>query len=557
MASDSNNEAIEKLAQLQQAYRDDLPFKLATIDALWQRLKQQFESELLNELYFKVHGLAGSAATYGYASLGEEAHRVQHTLQKMQKQDPMSLEPWAERIESSIRSMTKIGLASSGQALREQLPPLCRPLTTASQHANRGEVLLLEDDDALAEDTAFQLSQFGYRIDRIAKPKALGDCVRRKAYSVAIVDIMFPSGEEEGVDAVSLLRDQAVSLPPVIFISSRQDISARLMAVRSGGVAYFTKPLNIPALAEKLDELSATELQEPYRILIVDDDEMMAEYTATILEYSGMLTEIIHDPSTVQASLESFSPELILMDLYLPGCTGLELAEAIRQQEAYIGTPIVFYSVESSINMHLDAMRRGGDDFLIKPVKPEYLVTKIQARVSRARKIMSLMMRDSLTGLFNHTSLKEYLLREHAQARRYNSPLAYALIDLDNFKNVNDSYGHGAGDQVLKSLAQLLRQRVRKSDIVGRYGGEEFAIIFPGVDETGAATMLEQIREAFGAVVFSAGDERFSVTLSAGVADYQTYPEVADLFEQTDRALYSAKEQGRNRVLRASTLSPD
>lgn len=553
MDEDLNREVLVELKHLHQAYQARLPDKLAALERLWQSARERSDREALAELQRGVQHLVSSAGVYGYSRLSDEARQLHELLQALLREPLPQPERLAEAVVSRLEKLVLTAGEDGHQASEAILSRGCQPLSIETRHAQRGDVLLLDDETASVEP-AFQLSQFGYRVDRISDPTQLYDCVGQRPYGVVIVDLRFAASDREGIELITVLRHQQVRLPAVIFLSSQQDIGTRLLTVRAGGRAFFTKPLNVPLLAEKIDELLFVEKEEPYRILIVDDDHIASEHTASVLQQAGMLTEVVHDPMAVQQHLELFSPELIVMDLYLPGCSGLELAEVIRQQEAYIGTPIVFYSTESSINAHLEAMRRGGDDFMIKSVKVQYLVANIHARVSRARKIMLLMMRDSLTGLYNHSSLKEYLMREHAQARRYGAALAYALIDLDHFKQVNDRHGHGTGDRVLKSLAQLLRQRVRRSDIVGRYGGEEFAIIFPGVDESGACKILNEIREAFQRIDFSAGRERFSVSLSAGVADLQHYPELADLFEYTDKALYAAKEQGRNRVVKASGL---
>ncbi|MBR7784473.1 GGDEF domain-containing protein, partial [Undibacterium luofuense] len=127
-------------------------------------------------------------------------------------------------------------------------------------------------------------------------------------------------------------------------------------------------------------------------------------------------------------------------------------------------------------------------------------VSSLSTRAERYRSLRALIMRDGLTGLLNHTAIKEQLEAEVLQAHRNGAPLALAMIDLDNFKKINDSYGHATGDQVLRTLARILRQRLRRTDIVGRYGGEEFAVIFPDTTASTARRVLDKVRQAFSKV---------------------------------------------------------
>src|SRR5262249_15234512 len=150
---------------------------------------------------------------------------------------------------------------------------------------------------------------------------------------------------------------------------------------------------------------------------------------------------------------------------YLPDCTGAELASAIRQFDGYLSIPIVFLSTERDTHKQLAAIKLGGDDFLTKPIAPDYLIAAIQSRLDRYRLMRSYIARDGLTGVLNHTALKERLEIEIARSMRSHQAMCFAILDLDLFKKVNDTYGHPAGDRVLRTLTDLLRQRLRRTDV--------------------------------------------------------------------------------------------
>ncbi len=255
-----------------------------------------------------------------------------------------------------------------------------------------------------------------------------------------------------------------------------------------------------------------------------------------------------HDPSRAVDALNELRPDLIVMDLYLPDCTGIELAAVIRQQETHVGIPILFVSVEKDISKQLRAIQQGGDNFLTKPIAPEHLVSIVTSHAQRSRVLRRFMIRDALTGALNHTAMKEHLYGEFGRARRSGGRFAYAMIDLDRFKSINDTYGHPAGDIVIKSIARLLRQRLRKSDVIGRYGGDEFGLILLDTSEEPARHMLDEIRRAFSQLRHYSSGNYFTTTLSCGVASYPRHNDPVTLHEAADQALYRAKAEGGNRV---------
>ncbi len=187
-------------------------------------------------------------------------------------------------------------------------------------------------------------------------------------------------------------------------------------------------------------------------------------------------------PSSKQAVrlLAESSFDIILLDFNMPGCSGPELAAIIRQHDRHVGLPIVFMSSKDDVEALLINTGLGIDDFLVKPFTPEQLTAVVRSRARRASELSSIMMRDSFTGLLNHARFLEILGLQIAQVKREGKPASFAVLDLDHFKKINDSYGHAMGDQVIRSIARMLQQRLRRTDIVGRLGGEEFGIILPG-----------------------------------------------------------------------------
>ncbi len=412
----------------------------------------------------------------------------------------------------------------------------------------RRKVLLLERDRQFARHLCDHLEPFGYDVEAVESEEQLQEALSRDDPDALIADVI-PAGDDlSGPARIEALMSAANADVPVLYISERSDFQARLAAIRAGGEAYLTKPFDVAPLIDRLDALTRRQPPIPHRVLIVEDDVFMGQRYAAVLRREGIDVMIADRPLKVMDLLADFKPELILLDLYLPQCSGLELARMIRQHDAYLGTPIVFLSVEQDFRRQFQALRTGGDDFLTKPISDEKLLSWVRIRASRARSLNALMAQDSLTGLLVHTRIKDRLASEFSLAERQDQPVSFAMIDLDRFKDINDRHGHMLGDHVLKNLARMLQQRLRDGDSVGRYGGEEFAVVLPGCGPDAAREIVDDIRERFARLRHGFGDVEFNCSFSAGIAGYPDFPDLETLRRAADVALYDAKRQGRDRV---------
>ncbi|GAA3562760.1 diguanylate cyclase [Marinobacter xestospongiae] len=431
-------------------------------------------------------------------------------------------------------------------------------LRRADQHQDespriyrRTPVYIALNNSEMAGRLIKQMEFFGFRASAFDKAEDLMEACALHKPETILMDVSFGGQSDGGLDAIERLQERHDTPIPIIFISDEDGtIETRLRASRCGGEEYFYPAVDPGQLIEKIETYTHGNTVEPYRVLVLDDSRAQAKFMETVLGKAGMKAHIITDPMQIIHALEEFSPEIIILDMYMPGCTGMEIARVIRQQDRFHSVPIIYLSAEEDVTKQLHAMSLGGDDFLTKPIDPKHLVATIHNRGRRARSLLALMIRDSLTGLFNHTHTLHLLDQEIVKARQKRHPLCFAMIDIDYFKKINDTYGHPIGDRVLRSLSMFLKQRLRKTDHIGRYGGEEFAIILPDTRAEDAERVLNEIRERFAELVQPAGDREFSVTFSCGVASWNN--ESAQLVcERADRALYQAKANDRNCVVPA------
>ena len=542
-----------KIARLREQFIEQMPGRVEeALHHLAILRVDPNQSDTAANLHRFLHSIKGTGNSFGFAELGAIAASGEHLAARL-LEEPANVSAvfWDElaevlaRIVLSSETLRHQGLSSS----QEQEVPRFELAPVDDSESAGGRLIYICDDDPLqVEQLATQLQCFGYHPVTFTDPAELRLAIAAKRPSLVIMDIIFPNGVS-GTDVLATILREMEHPVPAIFISACDDFEARLNAIKAGGEAYFHKPVNALDMVTTIDELTVQRKPEPCRVLVVDDEPVIAAYHSLILQEAKMITFQVHKPERVLGVLRQFRPDLVLMDMYMPGCNGRDLAKLVRQVPDYFGLPIVFLSSETDKHKQFSAMRVGAEGFLTKPIQPEDLVAAVAIRAERMRALRMLMVRDSLTGLFNHSTTTQMLESAIANAGRQQERLCFAMIDVDRFKAVNDTHGHPAGDQVLLALARILRQRLRNSDIVGRYGGEEFAVILQGIKLEVAVQIIDQLREDFAKIRFHAGEIEFFCAFSAGVSAFPQCKDMTSLREAADRALYQAKEEGRNRVV--------
>jgi len=541
----------KQLSALQAEYSSQLTHRIEEIERAIEVIREKpGDIDGYEHLRLLFHRLAGSGATFGFAEISTESRELENYLSTVIDSGLLSIDfedreliAAFERLKSACSGM---GEKTKGETSQTQADGVGR----TQEDVPRREVMLFSHEiDSNIGELGDQLGYFGLKALFAEDLDAFKSGIESNPNMLAIIHTKVLQGAGNPVDVLKSLKTTHAGESKYIFVSDRSDFETRLAALRSGGDAFVTIPFDLAKLMDMVYSLSSTAESEPYHVLIVDDDPDQVSYYALILQQAGMITSVASDPKTVLNVLVEAKPELILLDMYMSGCNGIELLALIRQQEAFVGMPVVFLSVENSAMKKIAAIRRGGDDFISKPVEPEFLIASISNRIKRTREIRYFMERDSLTGLLNHSKLREQLFRELLRAERTESTLCFAMIDLDHFKNVNDSFGHLTGDKVLKSLSRMLQERLRRTDIIGRYGGEEFGVILLNTLPNYAEQILNEIRENFSQIRHQAENDTFCVTLSCGIACYPDYKKEGDLTEAADKALYQAKAAGRNRVV--------
>lgn len=550
----AKNAHLGKLKEIRLRFADVLPDRMDEVRSLAAQLRTAEGEDAIDAacaaLLFPVHKLAGSGAPMGYPLLGEYAAQLERALNQWRDGRATLTDDTRAVLDGHVAALTEA--AMTPEEIEDEVTG--EPVLMHTTEGLELPILVLCGERDGTADLPAQLGSFGYAVGEFHDVDAFISAAEHIRPVALVIDLETPDGLEKGLAALDVTTAFRPGVP-VVVITAHNDIETRLRTVRAGAAAVLPYPVDLHEIVQALDRCTAKEEVEPYRVLIVEDDQDMAYFYTVLLRDAGMQAEMVTNPLDVLEPLNAFDPDVILMDVNMPHCSGIELASVIRQSRAYLQVPIIFLTSEKSAKTHLYAVRAGGDDFLRKPVDRSMLLASVKARAGRSRQLKTLITSDSMTGLLNHSSIMEALSTELMRAKRQKLPVAFAMIDIDHFKAVNDTHGHWVGDTVIKALSQVLRQRLRRTDVIGRYGGEEFAAILPDTSEEQAAVLLDRIRESFANIRHRGDDGDFQVTFSCGIAAYPDIDEVSALATGADETLYKAKQAGRNRVFRASDAS--
>ncbi len=534
----------QQLAELNQQYLRRLQQEIPQLQWLLLQFIQAGPHEWREQaavLVLRFHTLAGSAGTFGLARVGTVAKSIEKHVKALLSQQQVPDREEHALLQQFFVEMQQAAGQPTSQSYSKAKPQ--RPDKTDAR------ILLLCNDPLISQPMGQTLKTFGHQVERFVDLTQLVASARLDPPDVIIVDLDALDDSTAAFALLSNLQCPQAQPIPLFVLSSQDEFSHYLQAVRAGVIGYFVKPLNPATLEARLQRLLSVRERDAFRVLIVDDDMLLAQHYALVLQNAGLRAEILTDPAEIFQGLRRFHPDVILLDVNMPECSGPELAQTVRLQDEWLGVPIIYLSSETDSERQMASLIKAGDDFLTKPISDNALVVAIFARAQRARQLAEVMTKDSLTGLLQHAHIKERLGAELERAARLQQSVSVAMLDIDHFKKVNDVYGHLTGDQVISSLANLLRQQLRKTDLIGRYGGEEFLLVLPECQLDKACQVVNQLREAFARIPFVSNGQTFHCTLSAGVTSGSDSQQVDVVVEHADQALYQAKGAGRNQVI--------
>lgn len=569
-------------AELQAAFRRHLPQRLRT---LLRRARAQcrtgWDCNVLRQLHDEIAQLAGTCGRYGMLETGERLLALESALAPavaghevpdaasnaridalldslrphLQQVSPgPGLPAWMQDPAPNVAKAPfprcetpppgywlQLGLAASEEEVAP--PPAVIEAATVAQpefvpppEPTRGpRVRIINDDAPLVNELMVRLDQQGCDVALVERMENLVEQVR--ATPPALV-VLVADGQVQMDDLARVLREarrDPAHRVRLLVLLRETDIELRLRALRAGADRCIALPSTPGDVVAAALELAMVDQELPYRVLIVDDDAPQALFAQAILRRAGMETRVLGESLAVLEELDRFQPDLLLLDLNMPDCDGFELTALVREREGYVNTPIVFLSGDQDEDRQFAALDAGGDDFLMKPIRPAHLVAAVTNRVRRARAAASRSRRkrrrDATTGLHERMQLLDALSEHLATGGGYAAPGGLLGIELQNAAALRKRLGLVAFDQLLIQVGEFIVRYARTGTMTARHGETGFLVLAPGRSErellelaTELAGVVEEqrfgaqalaVRLAFAACGFDAATSESAVALAA------------------------------------------
>jgi len=547
---------LKRLAEIKDNYAKKLPEKLDQIDQLWNKLRFfNWTHEGLKVLFTMIHTLAGNGKTFGFRDLSEYAKNTAERLQ------PYITSNNIPNTSQQNEISTLIELLLSAAAPNSPTNNTLANAKSPSSHARNAHcVYIVDDDEHIADFLSTQLESSGYQVESFYNVNDVIQRIKENVPSALIMDIMFPGeASMQGIIASEEIYSIVGKHIPTIFISVRSDITARLSALRAKGRAYFNKPLDPEKLIYKLDDLIISKTSVG-RIAIIDDDELVSENYSLLLQKYRYKTLIINKPLHALEEIQKFKPDLILMDIHMPEVNGLELAQIIKQDEAYITTPILFLSADKTEAVKQASMSISGDEFLTKDITKNKLLRKIHNRLISSSlvkaQIKEISKKDIVTGLVNRKYFFSLLEKNISEAHA-ESTLYLLHISIDHFEFTSKQIGLIHFDNFIKHIIETITHFLNTTDVACHLTDQSIAILC-SEDLGTASAIAEDIVNAVAAKPYHHEDSNTDFTVSIGITSInQESTSTSQVLTQVEQAVTQAQSQGGNQVHHYSIESFD
>lgn len=534
----------EQGSDLKQAFLQHLPERIGAIEENWNSLSREGWDHLkLTRLFQRIQDLAGSAGKFGLVQVSESVFSLELYFKTFIDSGNHPSQEQIEEVNGLIKSLKAV----VDDENRQPGDALFRP------RDQRPRVFYLRLNDAVVPslNTALEALQCivfpFHRIDDLLaefateKPAAIVADARLLPHIKPLTEMIAHAGKEDGV------------APPLTIISNSSSLDTRLNAMRAGAEAFFVTPIEATVVAARIKQLATPKTHGSFRILIVDDDPSQADFAAAILRKADMETCTVNNPMQVLNTMDVFRPDLILMDLYMPEADGMELTSIIREQNEFIGIPIIFVSGEQDTDKQLDALSVGGDDFIAKPIRPRHLITTIKNRVQRARAMQGQTShqsrRDPVTGLFNRRHFFERLDKAVTSNLEQTLSQGVLYIELDQQATIQAEIGIGQTDALLAEIGAIIAETTEPQDVAARIGDNCFAILAKRPLDKNLRQMAEELLHSVAQRHFRIDALNKQPTLSIGLCFIDIAPDdAAGLMSRATKACAMAREQGGNSI---------
>ena len=446
-------------------------------------------------------------------------------------------------------------LAPASALLPSQPPAVVREVAAAKPAARprTGRVFYLSDIAPFGRELSQQVGAFGFVVERLESPEELKEMLGSLAPDLIVIDSGFFDQIEHLGEFVKRVRQRVPGRLPLLAFSHSNDLNARLKAMRAGVDAFVPLPMPAHEAALRVRELMQTEGDDPFKVMIVEDDRSQAMFAESVLRKAGMECLAVTEPLDTLEKLERFKPDLILMDLYMPNISGMELTAIIRERDQFINTPIVFLSGEQDSEKHFEALSAGGDDFLSKPIRPKFLISAVTNRARRARLLARkrvLDPKDSTTGLFHRTFVIDRLNELLAHEDRAQQSGGVLFIEIEGAQSLREQKGLAVYEPLMRQVGATIASYARPDELASRYGDSSFLLLSParGIDDL--ERLARQMVDGLAKELVEVDQHSVPVSGRIGIAGFTPQiADAADMLNAAERACSRAKSTAGNNVL--------
>jgi PleD family two-component response regulator len=523
------------------------------LDAWRNELGTHWQGARASALYDELEQLAAHAGEQGARELAGPALELTVYLCSFIDRDAAPNPSQRQELERLLdRLAAAAGAATAKRAARKP--------TDSDESASR-QVFYLRSADREIGGLTSRLEQHGCIVRSFDERDRLLLALDQATPDILLIDEAFVAEVHTLTEAVQRRRPTHKDAALCLVLAEQTDLNRTLYAQRAGADAVVTERDPI-ALVARLDALWAQRRALGYRVLIVEDDPGQAKFCESILRHRGMITRVCDDPAGIDAVLADFKPDLVLLDLYLPGGNGIEIAEHIRAQANHAFLPIVFLSGEQDLDLRFDAIRVGADDFITKPVKPRHLVTTVESRIRRARALHASKPEamGERRGTFSSRDVLAHEVIRAAREEQDRCP-ALALLVVDEAEQILRSIGFVAGGVLPQQVGAALAAELSGVRTLCAFGELGFLVLLHGEDELGVRARLEDLRRKLDARQWLAEDAPLKLSFSLGCVRLPAeLAQVEDALERARALCRNAQQAGGGRCefdLRTVSLDSD
>jgi diguanylate cyclase (GGDEF)-like protein len=424
-------------------------------------------------------------------------------------------------------------------------PPESRPRT--------GRIFYLSDIAPFSRELTQALGQLGYAVDRLESPEELKEMLGSLAPDLIVIDGSFFDQIEHLGEFIKRVRQRVPGKLPLLAFSELNDLNSRLKAMRAGVDTLIPLPISAADASLRVRELVEVDNHEPFRVMIVEDDRSQAMFAETVLRKAGMDTLAVTDPLDTLERLEAFHPDLVLMDLYMPNISGMELTAIIRERDQFINMPIVFLSGEQDAEKHFEALSAGGDDFLAKPIRPKFLISAVNNRARRARQLArrrALDPKDSTTGLYHRTFVIDRLneLLGHDDSGQHQGGVMF--IEVEGVQKLREHKGLAAYEPVMRQVGATIASFARPDELAARYGDSTYLLLSPVRDIGELERLARNMVDRLSNELVEADQHSVPVAARIGIAAFTPQiADAADMLNAAERACSRSRQRGDAQVM--------